>query len=285
MNLKAAVKAALTVAVVGAVPAIAFGQATTPNQSTGSSLIIEVWDPATDVGLVQWLSNTYSTFIPGGSDGSTNPAGFTLATQLDGSSSAFQNLFNAATNTHLGGTTPATLDWMVLAGAFPASSGQNAELTTGPLTTTSRTNTAVNSVLGTFNTQMGALFNAGPSQCTVNPCIAMGGTDQPTTFLKNVNTLSYPTGLGTVSNTSGSVSAALGFWEFMANTAGATKPSTATQFSNASGNGQWTLSQSGDLVYSIAGATSTVPLPAAAWLFGSGLLGLLGVGRRRFARA
>jgi hypothetical protein len=31
----------------------------------------------------------------------------------------------------------------------------------------------------------------------------------------------------------------------------------------------------------IAGAVSSVPLPAAAWLFGSGLLGLFGVGRRR----
>ncbi len=29
------------------------------------------------------------------------------------------------------------------------------------------------------------------------------------------------------------------------------------------------------------GTTPTVPLPAAAWLFGSGLLGLLGIGRRR----
>jgi hypothetical protein len=28
-------------------------------------------------------------------------------------------------------------------------------------------------------------------------------------------------------------------------------------------------------------SNTTVPLPAAAWLFGSGLLGLLGIGRRR----
>ncbi len=32
---------------------------------------------------------------------------------------------------------------------------------------------------------------------------------------------------------------------------------------------------------SFTGNTPTVPLPAAAWLFGSGLLGLLGIGRRR----
>jgi hypothetical protein len=42
-----------------------------------------------------------------------------------------------------------------------------------------------------------------------------------------------------------------------------------------------TLSSTGAL--SISSATSPVPLPAAVWLFGSGLLGLLGVGRRRAA--
>jgi hypothetical protein len=42
-----------------------------------------------------------------------------------------------------------------------------------------------------------------------------------------------------------------------------------------------TLSSTGAL--SVSSATSPVPLPAAVWLFGSGLLGLLGVGRRRAA--
>jgi hypothetical protein len=43
-----------------------------------------------------------------------------------------------------------------------------------------------------------------------------------------------------------------------------------------------TLSANGVLTVS-SGSVSTVPLPAAVWLFGSGLLGLLGVGRRRAA--
>jgi hypothetical protein len=42
-----------------------------------------------------------------------------------------------------------------------------------------------------------------------------------------------------------------------------------------------TLSASG--VLTVSSGTPTVPLPAAVWLFGSGLLGLLGVGRRRAA--
>jgi hypothetical protein len=40
----------------------------------------------------------------------------------------------------------------------------------------------------------------------------------------------------------------------------------------------WNLSANGALTY---GAVSAVPVPAAVWLFGSGLMGLVGVARRR----
>ncbi len=42
----------------------------------------------------------------------------------------------------------------------------------------------------------------------------------------------------------------------------------------------WTLTSTGQLTYA---APSTVPVPAAVWLFGSGLLGLVSVARRRKA--
>jgi hypothetical protein len=44
-----------------------------------------------------------------------------------------------------------------------------------------------------------------------------------------------------------------------------------------------TLSSNGTLTVSSGSTPPPVPLPAAVWLFGSGLLGLLGVGRRRAA--
>jgi hypothetical protein len=46
--------------------------------------------------------------------------------------------------------------------------------------------------------------------------------------------------------------------------------------------GSWSLGANGMLTYSAAG-TNPVPVPAAAWLFGSGLLGLVGVARRKAA--
>jgi hypothetical protein len=49
--------------------------------------------------------------------------------------------------------------------------------------------------------------------------------------------------------------------------------------------GSATLSSSGVLSINPNGSTAPVPLPAAVWLFGSGVMGLVGVSRRRKAKA
>ena len=49
--------------------------------------------------------------------------------------------------------------------------------------------------------------------------------------------------------------------------------------------GQYTLSLGKDGSLTVNGGTAPVPLPAAVWLFGSGLMGLLGICRRRTAIA
>jgi hypothetical protein len=52
-------------------------------------------------------------------------------------------------------------------------------------------------------------------------------------------------------------------------------------FANSEGvAGKWDLSHDGTLTWNSA-AVSAVPVPAAVWLFGSGLLGLAGVARRK----
>ena len=58
------------------------------------------------------------------------------------------------------------------------------------------------------------------------------------------------------------------------------------QFGNSLGYATVTLEADGDFVYSLAGApVSEVPIPAAAWLLGTGLFGLVGMARRRKAAA
>lgn len=67
------------------------------------------------------------------------------------------------------------------------------------------------------------------------------------------------------------------FWLITeSSTADGSLPATIAQFAN----GIWNFATSGDLTYSQS-AVSAVPVPAAVWLLGSGLLGLVGVARRR----
>jgi len=73
-----------------------------------------------------------------------------------------------------------------------------------------------------------------------------------------------------------SVGTALDFYEMDGNTS--THKLATTQYANSTGAGFWFLSTSGDLTWNVP---SAVPIPAAVWLFGSGLLGLIGIGRRR----
>lgn len=72
------------------------------------------------------------------------------------------------------------------------------------------------------------------------------------------------------------------FWEFgTLGGGGIGQTDIKNLFGNAQGNASWILQSNGTLTYHVAAAPAEVPIPAAAWLFGSGLLGLVGIARRR----
>jgi hypothetical protein len=79
----------------------------------------------------------------------------------------------------------------------------------------------------------------------------------------------------------GAVGQALQFFYMTPTGTNSALAANVQQYLNGNGASTWTLNADGSLVFAAAGGSSPVPLPAAVWLFGSGLLGLIGIGRRR----
>jgi len=78
------------------------------------------------------------------------------------------------------------------------------------------------------------------------------------------------------------VGSAAQFYNYSAPTSGANNGEFfEDEYGNSVGAGFWFLSSTGDLSWNLLVAASTVPLPPAVWLFASGLIGLVLIGRRR----
>ena len=77
------------------------------------------------------------------------------------------------------------------------------------------------------------------------------------------------------------------YWTRSANSGSTGTAANVLAFGNLAGYATLTLSSAGDLTYSLAaeGAQSAVPVPAAAWLLGSGLVAMGSAARRRKAAA
>jgi len=248
-------------AIVAAVALVAAGMANaalTPNTAaTGSSLYFEAYDSTSGVGMVQGLnSQTFQSALSMG----------TLSTTLDAAS--FASLLGTDTS-------GANLHWQV----FASQQADTAYTGYGILTT--------------ITTLPGAAFNMDSSQLA-SLQISMQ------THLDDINSVLGAATFGTIaasnaanmvnvgSNYSGNLiggnSTLTGFGS-MAFYSITNDPNTFAVLYNgalgsAGGNQKFTLASNGLLTFN-DGTPPTVPLPAAAWLFGSGLLGLVGIGRRR----
>jgi len=110
-----------------------------------------------------------------------------------------------------------------------------------------------------------------------------GNTGVDTTGAAPYNPLANTVNAGTMNsiNFGGAIGTALNFYNLFITTSGRTSTSNITEYANSTGAGFWFLSDSGDLTWNVPLSQSSVPLPAAFWLFASGIAGLGAIARRR----
>lgn len=251
--------------------AIQSGNPAGNNNVSGSELTLQVFDPVSLTTYVRDLGVDMAGFIATG-----NVAGTTLnwsASSLFGSSFA--------------GADKSQILWQVISAdtdatgstATSATRGARSLVTTeghftGTLTNGQVAAGAAN--IDNFQQAIGTSVGTGTLASAQNGEAAT--TSDTYNWANNLNS-------NLVSQFTGSTATVLGSSMYMIlNTQQST---SATQWRVSSGNGVfsefaglWNLDLNGNLSYSVA-PVSNVPVPAAVWLLGSGLVGLVGVSRRR----
>jgi hypothetical protein len=272
------------------------------DQTQGSTLFLAVWNSTTS--YVRDLGITMGTVLnsPGNINAATAPnaawvsnagANFTSSTfaQFAGDS-LFTSTFGS------GGL--AGLSWAIFAGdgAGVATSATNpggfvATYGAGPASppTTSLNNftqvnnagtrggsSYINALNATANNNGGCAYTSTNFSCTQgSSSLAYAGS--ATAFGPRVAT-SLPSSDSVSTVASGSASS-MPFWYLRTNVGNTITPASEFQFANSSNVGMFNLDSLGDVSYTLAAAASAVPIPGALWLFGSGLLGLIGISRRK----
>lgn len=260
--------------------------ALTTDTTSNGSLFLAVWDNSATgtYSYVQDLGTTINGFLPNGNVAVTSLDGGPIAG--DKTPDAGLNLsFNTSFLSSFTGNT-ANLSWSVVgydnaAGNFTQNSRRLVTTTQiGTTTAGNITNTGLTSV----TTNIGQVATTFAPSCTTAGCSTFAIDNYLLTTLTDTLNKGVTTGLSTSQALGGTL-------EMMYITQTGTNPGAATAagydfFDNAYGRAVWSLSSAGQLTYSIAGApVSEVPVPAALWLFGSGLLGLVGIGRRKSVAA
>jgi hypothetical protein len=281
MKLNLGVRLAVAAALTGAVPLVASANTITvtppvdltgnpsSTSATGSGLFVEAFDPALGKGFVEYLGPNWQSFAPS----QVTPAG--------GVTMDFGIVQGTGTNTWAtvfsGDTNP--IDFVVMGVNSQATGAFSLEVTGKSTGLGTVRNSTVNAAVSNVS---GAIASLPVVTGSGNPVVGLISTDAGNAFFNAVGTtLGNVFASGTVNGTAGG--GAIDFWQATQVAGTPTATVKPLHYTNGSGAGQFTLSAQGDLQYSIPGGA--VPLPAAVWLFGSGLLGLIGVGRRRVQQA
>lgn len=267
--------------------AIAFAAAGSANaaitlSNTGnSSLVLSVWDNVAQESYIRDLGYNMLDFIP---SAVTPATGMTVNFSAD---PVFSSLF--------GNNNAADIFWNVTAAD---AAGTGATLGRQIISTASLgadagsfsiSNTGITNSANQFTTFFNNANNQpSPDSTTCGTSVSCFSTDSGDLQFAGIKS-GLPIwgaswgGLSGTLNSTGNLGDSLGFYSFVTNTGLGFSQGDKARFENASGLASFTLAADGSMIYSIAGdvvVPPAVPIPAAAWLLGSGLMGLVGVARR-----
>jgi hypothetical protein len=244
------------------------------------TMFLTVWDVTTNESYVRDLGVSLSQFLPDAVGGTKTPsAGLTeVFANLPGST-VFAGLF--------GNNTAGNIRWNVIAVDQAEGDGENNGArvvstfgsTPGFLNSIVRgmAASAVNFV-GELIQNSGVDFSGAPNE--------FGFTGTGATSIEGGGPGWGPTlaGGAGANNTTGTGFGTAQFWYAATTNDGNGNDSgvvNGVRFANSSNFATMGLAADGTLTYTLAGDVAAVPLPAAAWLLGAGILGLGSAARRR----
>jgi len=261
-----------TIAKVSVASALALGYV-----SANASVVVPTSTNPSGTDVMLFAEVVSGTTVKGSYAGDTQVSASATLTSSNlsdstGSDSALASLIS------LGQSMGNTIEWAVMGGTwtkYGSATAGDKYLTT--LTTPGSLGTTTGGSLSNWSTGLGNTLsavasNAGSANSVFASTVAAGGIWDGTLGGTATFNASNWYGFGASNVITGLTSATL---------YSVTSGSTAAHNSVAT-DGTLTLTASG---LSYVAQTSTVPLPAAIWLLGGGLLGMFGIGRRKAATA
>lgn len=232
--------------------------------SGNSSLIFAAWDTQVPtVGFIRDLGQDFNSYRP------------TAGVLASGFSQTF--LADPEFATTFAGSNQADIRWNVVAadGTTLAGNPSRELLTTGLLNgagPASQPTTGFGSAIANIESVVG-FVNADGTGCATNPSCDSFRIGNPLQWTESFG--------GTLAmNVTGAIGESLGFYSIIPG-ANNRAPALYTAYQNTDGFATWSFGADGVLKYQTAAAAAVVPVPAAIWLMGSALIGLLGVARRQ----